>query len=55
MGRHTFANGGWDGVSVVNLQQHTVTEILVPGRPLDIAIVPEDRIAPSCKNKSVRD
>jgi YVTN family beta-propeller protein len=54
-GGHTFANGGWDGLSVVDLQQHTVTEIPVPDRPLDIAIVSEDRVAPGCKNKSVRD
>jgi len=41
-GGHTFANGGWDGLSVVDLRQHTVTEIPVPDRPLAIAIVRHD-------------
>jgi YVTN family beta-propeller protein len=54
-GGHTFANGGWDGLSVVDLQQHSVTEIPVPDRPLDIAIVSEDRVASGCKDKSVRE
>jgi YVTN family beta-propeller protein len=54
-GGHTFANGGWDGLSVVDLQQHSVTEIPVPDRPLDIAIVSEDPVSPGCKNKSVRE
>jgi YVTN family beta-propeller protein len=54
-GGHTFADGGWDGLSVVDLQQHTVTEIPVPDGPLDIAIVSEDQVTPGCKNKSVRE
>jgi YVTN family beta-propeller protein len=52
-GGHTFANGGWDGLSVVDLQQHIVTEIPVPDRPLDIAIVSEGRAALACENNSV--
>jgi YVTN family beta-propeller protein len=54
-GGHTFADGGWDGLSVVNLQQHSLAEIPVPDHPLDIAIVSEDRVASGCKNNSVRE
>jgi YVTN family beta-propeller protein len=38
-GGHSFANGGWDGISVVDLQQRRVTEHPVPDRPLDIVVV----------------
>jgi YVTN family beta-propeller protein len=38
-GGHSFANGGWDGLSVVDLQQRSVTELPVPSRPLDIIVV----------------
>jgi hypothetical protein len=54
-GGHTFANGGWDGLSVVDLQQHTVTEVPVPNRPLDIVIVSEDSVVSGCKDTSVRE
>jgi YVTN family beta-propeller protein len=54
-GGHTFANGGWDGLSIVDLRRHTVTEIAVPDRPLAIAIVAEDGAAPGCTNESIRD
>jgi YVTN family beta-propeller protein len=37
-GGHSFANGGWDGLSVVDLERLSVTELPVPDRPLDIAI-----------------
>lgn len=38
-GGFTFANGGWDGLSIVDLAQKTVTELPVPDRPLDIAVI----------------
>ena len=47
-GGRTFANGGWDGVSVVDLKGRSVSELLVPDRPLDITIVSEGRVAPDC-------
>jgi YVTN family beta-propeller protein len=37
-GGHTFGNQGWDGISVVDFQRHSVAELAVPDRPLDIAI-----------------
>jgi YVTN family beta-propeller protein len=37
-GGYSFGNGGWDGISVVDIQRHSVTELAVPDRPLDIAI-----------------
>ena len=39
-GGHTFGNTGWDGLSVVDLQQRSVTELAVPDRPLDIQLFP---------------
>jgi hypothetical protein len=39
-GGHTFSNAGWDGVSVVDLQRRSVTDLAVPDRPLDIQILP---------------
>ena len=39
-GGHSFGNAGWDGVSVVDLQRRSVTELAVPDRPLDIQIFP---------------
>ena len=39
-GGFTFANGGWDGIAIVDLRQETVTELPVPDRPLDIAVLP---------------
>jgi YVTN family beta-propeller protein len=38
-GGFTFANAGWDGLSIVDLEHGTVTEIAVPDRPLDIAVI----------------
>ncbi|MDQ2998429.1 MAG: hypothetical protein M3R61_15450, partial [Chloroflexota bacterium] len=38
-GGHSFANAGWDGISVVDLQQRSVTELAVPDRPLAIVVV----------------
>ncbi len=39
-GGFTFANGGWDGLSIVDLQRKTVTELPVPDRPLAIVVLP---------------
>ncbi len=39
-GGHSFANGGWDGITVVDLIDLTLREITIPNRPLDIVIVP---------------
>ena len=39
-GGFTFANGGWDGLSIVDLRQERVTELPVPDRPLAIAVLP---------------
>ncbi len=39
-GGHTFGGGGWDGVSVVDLQARTVRTIDVPDRPLAIVLLP---------------
>jgi hypothetical protein len=40
-GGYTFANGGWDGLTVVDLQARTVVaELPVPDRPLDVAVLP---------------
>ena len=38
-GGFTFSDGGWDGLTIVDLQQETVTELPVPDRPLDIAVL----------------
>jgi YVTN family beta-propeller protein len=38
-GGHSFANGGWDGLSVVDLARRSVTELPVPDRPLDIVVL----------------
>ncbi len=35
-GGYTFANGGWDGITAVDLASGTTREIPVPGRPLGI-------------------
>ncbi|CAN5896653.1 hypothetical protein BH24CHL4_BH24CHL4_06880 [soil metagenome] len=40
-GGYSFANGGWDGISIVDLGSGTVTEVPVPDRPLWIVFVPE--------------
>lgn len=39
-GGYTFANGGWDGISVVDLESGAVREIAVPDRPLGIVLIP---------------
>jgi hypothetical protein len=39
-GGYSFANAGWDGISVVDLQRRSVAELTVPDRPLDIVVVP---------------
>jgi DNA-binding beta-propeller fold protein YncE len=38
-GGYSFANGGWDGLTVVDLQQRTTRELPVPDRPLDIVVL----------------
>jgi YVTN family beta-propeller protein len=37
-GGHSFANGGWDGLSAIDLERRSVTELAVPERPLDIVV-----------------
>jgi DNA-binding beta-propeller fold protein YncE len=40
-GGYTFADGGWDGLTVIDLWQQTVgAELAVPERPLDIVVLP---------------
>lgn len=39
-GGHSFANGGWDGITVVDLVDLTLREIPIPNRPLDIVVIP---------------
>jgi YVTN family beta-propeller protein len=39
-GGYTFANQGWDGITVAELEQRTTREIAVPDRPLDIVVLP---------------
>lgn len=39
-GGYTFANGGWDGISVVDLESGAVRSISVPDRPLGIVLLP---------------
>ncbi|HEU5098309.1 MAG TPA: hypothetical protein VFU22_04790 [Roseiflexaceae bacterium] len=38
-GGHTFANGGWDGLSMIDLERRSVIELPVPDRPLDIIVI----------------
>lgn len=38
-GGYTFANGGWNGITVLNLKTRATREISVPDRPLDIVLV----------------
>jgi hypothetical protein len=38
-GGYTFAGGGWDGLTIVDLQRRTVVELPVPDRPLDIVVL----------------
>lgn len=39
-GGYSFANGGWDGISVLDLTDKTLQEIAIPNRPLDIVLLP---------------
>jgi hypothetical protein len=39
-GGYTFAGGGWDGITVIDLEMLTLREIPVPARPLDIVVLP---------------
>ncbi|MCA9859542.1 MAG: hypothetical protein KC438_07465 [Thermomicrobiales bacterium] len=35
-GGYTFADGGWDGVTHIDLETDEISELIVPGRPLGI-------------------
>jgi hypothetical protein len=39
-GGFSFAGGGWDGLTVVDLAAGTTAEIPVPSRPLDVLVLP---------------
>lgn len=39
-GGYTFANGGWDGLTIIDLQTLAVRELPVPDRPQDIVVLP---------------
>ena len=39
-GGYTFANGGWDGLTIVDLRTLAVRELMVPDRPQDIVVLP---------------
>jgi hypothetical protein len=40
-GGYTFADGGWDGLTVIDLgQQAIVAEVPVPDRPLHVVVLP---------------
>jgi YVTN family beta-propeller protein len=32
--------GGWDGLTIYDLQQHTLVELAIPDRPLDVKVLP---------------
>lgn len=38
-GGYTFAGGGWDGITIVDLEQRAVSELAVGAMPLDIAVL----------------
>jgi hypothetical protein len=38
-GGYTFAGGGWDGITVVDLESLTIVEIVAGAWPLDIAVL----------------
>jgi DNA-binding beta-propeller fold protein YncE len=40
-GGYSFANGGWDGITVIDLETGATREIAVPGLPLDVTVVRE--------------
>jgi DNA-binding beta-propeller fold protein YncE len=37
-GGYSFANGGWDGITVIDLATGATREIAVPGLPLDVVV-----------------
>jgi hypothetical protein len=39
-GGYTFAGGGWDGITVVDLESFTTVEIAAGAWPLDISVIP---------------
>ncbi len=39
-GGFSFADGGWDGLTVIDLAAGTTAEIAVPSRPLDVLVLP---------------
>ena len=39
-GGYTFANGGWDGLTALDLASGSARQIAVPDRPLAIVVVP---------------
>jgi DNA-binding beta-propeller fold protein YncE len=39
-GGYSFAGGGWDGLTIVDLVERRVAELPVPARPLDVLVVP---------------
>jgi hypothetical protein len=39
-GGYTFADGGWDGITIVDLKSRAIREIAVSDRPLDIVLLP---------------
>jgi YVTN family beta-propeller protein len=41
-GGHTFANQGWDGISVVQLQTGEIREVPIADEPLDIVILTKE-------------
>jgi DNA-binding beta-propeller fold protein YncE len=46
-GGYSFADGGWDGLSIVDLAERTVAELPVPARPLDVLVLPAPAPAPA--------
>jgi hypothetical protein len=44
-GGFSFANGGWDGLTIVDLAERTTSELPVPAQPLDVILLPAAEIA----------
>ena len=40
-GGYTLTGGGWDGITVIDLETRAMHEIAVPGLPLDVVVVRE--------------
>jgi hypothetical protein len=38
-GGYLFADGGWDGITIVDIERGTLSELPVPDRPLAIAVL----------------